>query len=121
MHAQHKSHSMGGHSQMQQQAMKQVKRVENLARTGIEYPFMKDRRQIHFVQGHKESEPLSDATLSPVILDEYIRNDQERANAPAGQFPVVYDCLEASPYYEDEPGTLYIDERDAIELPAITE
>ena len=60
---------------MQQSALKHVKRVENLPRTGIEYPFMKERRQIHFVHGHKEFEPLSDQVLSPVILDEYIRND----------------------------------------------
>ena len=46
--AAHKSHSMGGHSALQQ-PLKPVKKIENLSRTGIEYPFMKDRRQIHFV------------------------------------------------------------------------
>jgi len=71
MHANHKSHSMGG----QHHGIKAIKRVENLPRTGIEYPFMKERKNIHFITGHKEFEPLSDQVLSPVILDEYIRND----------------------------------------------
>jgi hypothetical protein len=61
--------------------------------------------------------------LSPVVLDEYIRNDQERANASTGQFPVVYDCIEPSPYYDDEENKHHpmIDDRDAIELPPISE
>lgn len=37
---------------------KSVKKVENLPRTGIEYPMMKEKR--HFIEGHKEFEPLSD-------------------------------------------------------------
>lgn len=42
MHAAHKSHSMGGHSNGH--ALKPIKRIENLPRTGIEYPFTKERR-----------------------------------------------------------------------------
>jgi hypothetical protein len=72
---------MGGHLQL-----KPIKRIENLPRTGIEYPFMKDRRLINFVSNHKDFEPLSDQVLSPVILDEYIRNDQERSNASASTY-----------------------------------
>jgi hypothetical protein len=58
-----------------------------------------------------------------VILDEYIRNDQERANAPSGQFPVVYDCIETSQHYDEEELKAHpqIDEKDVIELPPITE
>jgi len=50
-----------------------VKRVENLPRTGIEYPMMKDRR--HFIAGHKELEPLSDQQVPAYMLDEYVKND----------------------------------------------
>lgn len=42
MHAAHKSHSMGGHAPGT--ALKPIKRIENLPRTGIEYPFTKERR-----------------------------------------------------------------------------
>ncbi len=78
---------------------------------------MRDRR--HFIAAHKELEPLSDQTVPAYILDEYQRNDQERATASLGQYQVVYDCIEQSPFYDDnEP---YIDERDAIELPPVTE
>jgi|LauGreDrversion4_2_1035121.scaffolds.fasta_scaffold77633_3 hypothetical protein len=38
-----------------------------------------------------------------------------------GHYPVVYDCIEPSPYYEDDPANPFIDERDAIELPPLTE
>jgi len=54
----------GGHGNSTQSgshgggAHKPVKRIENLPRTGIEYPFMKERR--HFLPHHKEFEPLSD-------------------------------------------------------------
>jgi hypothetical protein len=34
---------------------------------------------------------------------------------------VVYDCIEASPYYEEDSNNQFIDERDAIELPPLTE
>lgn len=114
-----KSHSMGGHSQ--QTMLRPVKRIENLPRTGIEYPYTKERRNIHFVKGTKELEPLSDQVITATLLDEYLRNDQERAAASPGQFPVVYDCIETSPYYEEDPNNPYIDERDAIELPPLTE
>ena len=44
----------------------------------------------------------------------------ERANAPIGIHPVVYDCLEMSPFYDiEDPNDQYIDEKDAIDVPAI--
>jgi hypothetical protein len=58
--------------------MKVKKKVENLPRTGIEYPFMKETRK--FVSGHKEFELLSEYQVPPFVLDEYIRNDSERTN-----------------------------------------
>jgi|ERR1700733_13604475 len=30
---------------------------------------------------------------------------------------VIFDCLDMSPYYENNESDIYIDERDAIELP----
>jgi hypothetical protein len=98
---------------------KPIKRIENLARTGIEYPFLRERR--HFIMNHKEFEPLSEQVVPSHILDEFTRNDADRACATPGQYPVVYDCIEASPYWEDVPGDPFIDERDLIELPPVTE
>jgi hypothetical protein len=72
-HVAQKSQSMGGHSQ--QSMLRPVKRIENLPRTGIEYPFTKERRNIHFVKGTKELEPLSDQVITATLLDEYLRND----------------------------------------------
>ncbi len=62
---------------------KYKRRVENLPRTGIEYPFTKERRI--FLTSHKEFELLSEQQISPIILDEYVKNDLERANAQTGQ------------------------------------
>ena len=49
--------------------------------------------------------------------------DQERASATQGYYPVVYDCIEPSPYYADEEAAVrpYLDEREAIELPPISD
>jgi hypothetical protein len=41
--------------------------------------------------------------------------------ASQGHYPVIYDCIEPSPYYEDDTNNPFIDERDAIELPPLTE
>ena len=109
---------MNGHTHQAPQPHKAIKRVENLPRTGIEYPYIKDRRQ--FIQAHKEFEPLSEQIIPNFLLDEYIKNDGDHACASVGQFPVVYDCIEPSQYYED-PNDPYYDERDSIELPAITD
>jgi hypothetical protein len=98
---------------------KPIKRIENLPRTGNEYPFMRERR--HFIHTHKEFEPLNEQVIPNHLLDEYIKLDADRACASNGQYPVVYDCIEASPYYEDNVNDPYIDERDAIELPPVTE
>ena len=71
---------------------------------------------------HKEFEVLHEQPIATYILDEYIRNDLERANAPANQFPIVYDSLEFSPFYsQDDSSDLYIDERDAIDVPPPTD
>lgn len=59
--------------------------------------------------------------VAPFVLDEYIRNDADRCiNAGSTTFPVVYDYIEQSPYYEGEGKAHgpYIDERDLIELPS---
>jgi hypothetical protein len=34
---------------------------------------------------------------------------------------VVYDSVEPSPFYDNTPNDLYIDERDLIELPAASQ
>lgn len=41
--------------------------------------------------------------------------------ASQGHYPVVYDCIEPSLYYDDDTTNPFIDERDAIELPPLTE
>ena len=110
---------MNGHSHSMQGPHKPIKRIENLPRTGTEYPFMRDRR--HFIHTHKEFEPLNEQVIPNHLLDEYIKLDSDRACASNGQYPVVYDCIEASPFYEDNVNDPYIDERDAIELPPVTE
>lgn len=53
-----------------------------------------------------------------MLLEEYIRNDNERANG-THVFPTVYDYVDISPYY-DGVTEVYIDEKDAIELPLPT-
>ena len=110
---------MNGHSHSMQGPHKPIKRIENLPRTGTEYPFMRERR--HFIHTHKEFEPLNEQVIPNHLLDEYIKLDSDRACAPNGQYPIVYDCIEASPFYEDNINDPFIDERDAIELPPVTE
>lgn len=73
------------------------------------------------MQGYKEYEPLTDQAISVTLLDEYLRNDQDRAMSSSNHHPVVYDCIEPSPYYEDDPNNPYIDEKDAIELPPMSD
>lgn len=95
--------------------------MENLARTGIEYPMMKDLGHDPFITEVKEYEQLQDKSLRSSLLDEYIRNDADRTiNCGSNQtFQIVYDYLETSPYYEGENAKHgpYIDERDIVELP----
>lgn len=86
-----------------------------MARTGTEYPIMKLNHQ--FINNHPESEPFL-SLCHPSIADEYIKNDCERANNNIGT--VVYDYVDISPFYENVPGDMYIDEKDLIELPAPT-
>lgn len=55
------------------------KKVENLARTGIEYPIMKDLGHAPFINTvAKEKEPLLERPCTGVILDEYIRAEIDR-------------------------------------------
>ena len=61
---------------------KVIKKVENLPRTGIEYPYIKDRRQ--FITAHKEFEPLSEQIVPNFLLDEYLKNDNDHACASTG-------------------------------------
>jgi hypothetical protein len=42
--------------------------------------------------------------VPPLIQEEYIRNDLERSATLPGMLPIVYDCIEPSPFYEqDDP------------------
>ena len=67
------------------------KKIENLARTGIEYPIMRDLGHPPFITTViKEKEPLLDRPCPPIILDEYIRAEMERT-ASNYNFQVVYD------------------------------
>lgn len=95
--------------------------MENLSRTGIEYPLMKDLGHEPFITNEKEYEKLVCNQLKQSLLDEYIRSDNDRTiNCSNGTtFPVVYDYFEQSPYYEGENAKYgpYIDEKDFIELP----
>jgi hypothetical protein len=56
-----------------------------------------------------------------LLLEEYQKNDADRTiNCPSSQtFPVVFDYIEQSPYYDGENSKFgpYIDEKDHIELP----
>lgn len=40
--------------------------------------------------------------MPPRLIEEYIRNDSERANALPSQYQCVYDCIEYSPFYEND-------------------
>ena len=71
-----------------------------MPRTGIEYPFTKERRQ--FISAHKEFERLADTPASSALFEQYQSNDIERANTPLGIHPIVYDSLEMSPFYDAE-------------------
>jgi len=116
-----KNAMMNGHSHSMQphHIAKPTKKVENLPRTGTEYPLMKERRV--FVTAHKEFEPLSDQVVPSYVVDDYSKNDAERAAAPMGQYPVIYDCIEPSPFYADSPSEPFIEEKDAIELPPVSD
>lgn len=63
------------------------RRIENLPRTGIEYPIMK--LQTQFITQHKEQEPLNEKATAQSKIDEYIANDAERANQPIRKYPTA--------------------------------
>ena len=53
-----------------------------MARTGIEYPFMRDLGHAPFINTPvKEFEPLVERQIPAAILDEYIRNETERTTS----------------------------------------
>jgi hypothetical protein len=73
-----------------------------LARTGIEYPFMKENRV--FLSNHKEFEQMSECSSNPVQVGDYIRNDMEKQNGYSASQIIVYDCIDPSPFYDyDDP------------------
>jgi hypothetical protein len=47
-------------------------------------------------------------------MNEYVMNDADRAVNSTGT--IVYDYVDMSPFYDNSPGDLYIDEKDLIEL-----
>jgi len=91
--------------------------VENLPRTGIEYPMMKDLGHAPFIAPQKEVEPLDDRSVPHSKLEEYIRQEIERTSSST-PFQVVYDSIEPSPYYDGEAAKHgpFIDEKEIIEL-----
>ena len=93
------------------------KKVESLPRTGIEYPMMRDLGHGPFIYtGGKEFEPLVERGTSQNLIEEYTRNEADRTLGSTS-YPVVFDYIEQSPYYEDAKFGPYIDEKDLIELP----
>jgi hypothetical protein len=82
---------------------------------------MKDLGHAPFINNQKEFEPLCERKVSDALLEEYMRNDADRSVNISSTtcFPVVYDYIEQSPYYEGENAKYgpYIDEKDLIELP----
>ena len=81
---------------------------------------MKELGHPPFISAQKEFEPIVDRPISQELLNEYVQRDQDRTTnaGPNLTFPVVYDSVEPSPYYEGEFSKFgpYIDEKDLIEL-----
>lgn len=70
-----------------------------------------------FIPHHPQEEPLSEMRCPQHLIDEYVRNDAERANLPVPVNSVVYDSIDPSPFYSNTgPGDMYIDEKEHIEL-----
>jgi len=82
-----------------------------LPRTGIEQPFL--ATNLHFVRRQKEVEVIADTqnTLKPLIDDYKLRENMKQNHAKMPP-KVVYDCLDASPYYDK--GEVYLDAKEAI-------
>jgi hypothetical protein len=85
---------VGSQKQINYQQYK--RKVENLPRTGIEYPMMKDLGHAPFIVNQREFEPLCERSISQQLLDEYIKNDADRTvNCSSNQsFQVVFDYVE---------------------------
>ena len=91
-----------------------IQQYEDLARTGTEFPIMRNRHE--FIGSYPEYEPLSEKPCPQEKLEEYISRDYERyLNQVTGQ--LVYDYTAThSPFYQGKADP-YIDESDAITLP----
>lgn len=61
---------------------------------------------------------MHEKTATQALINEYVMNDADRANNTVGT--VVYDYVDISPNYENSAQDLYLDEKDAIELPVPT-
>lgn len=108
---------MGGASGLGTNHLPVKRKVENLARTGAEYPLMKMPHT--FIRDHPEDEPLTEKACTPAQMNEYVMNDADRANNTVGT--VIYDSVDVSPFYDNSPNDLYLDEKELIELPAPTQ
>jgi hypothetical protein len=65
-----------------------------------------------------DSEPINKKVITAEILENYIKNDADRADSTCAIGELVYDYIAtSSPYYSPEEP--YIDENDAIELPTL--
>lgn len=72
------------------------------------------KNETKFIQEHPSHEPLTDKPCTAAMMEEYVSNDAERANNNIGQ--VIYDSVDISPFYENTPGDMYIEEKEMIEL-----
>jgi hypothetical protein len=74
------------------------KKIENLPRTGIEYPFLK--HTVKFIEKHPEYEKLADI-ISPMKLEEYQQRELDK-QPNLSTYPLVYDYCEYSPLYANK-------------------
>ena len=65
----------------------QKRKIENLPRTGIEYPIMKLPTQ--FISQHRDHEPLTEVKCPQSMIDQYIANDAQRASSTIRKFWLV--------------------------------
>ena len=68
----------------------------NLPKTGVEYPFLKNRPV--FIKQHDEFEACV-PHVSQQTIDEFKRRMEEKPVVPEYQENVVFDAIEPSPFY----------------------
>lgn len=67
-----------------------------------------------FIETSREFEPVNQ--VNPVLGEDNARLDNDRLRNPGNYMnKIVYDCVDQSPFYTDEP---YFDENELIELPS---